>query len=107
MRRRAPIALSATSVLVALVFATPLAYLISRVAVGDVRMSSGVSDDRVQDALWRTIVLASLVAVSAALIGPALAWLVARSDVPYRRVVAVPVPLPPPLPAFRRRLALP
>lgn len=106
MRRRAPIALSATSVLVALVFATPLAYLISRVAVGDVRMSSVVSDDRVQDALWRTIVLASLVAVSAAVIGTALAWLVARSDVPYRRVFAVLVPLPLVFPSFVGALAL-
>lgn len=106
MRRRAPVALSGTSVLVALVFATPLAYLISRVAVGDVRMSSVVSDDRVQDALWRTIVLASLVAVSAAVIGTALAWLVARSDVPYRRVFAVLVPLPLVFPSFVGALAL-
>jgi iron(III) transport system permease protein len=105
-RRRAPVALSATSVLVALVFATPLTYLVSRVAVGDVPLSSVVSDDRVQDALWKTIVLASLVAASAAVIGTALAWLVARSDVPYRRVFAVLVPLPLVFPSFVGALAL-
>ena len=105
-RRRAPAALSATSAIVALVFATPLAYLVSRVAVGDVRLSSVVTDSVVQDALVRTIVLASLVAVSAAVIGTALAWMVARSDVPFRRVFAVLVPLPLVFPSFVGALAL-
>jgi iron(III) transport system permease protein len=89
-----------------LVFATPLAYLVSRVAVGDVRISSVVSDDRVQSALWKTIVLATLVAASAAVIGTALAWLVARSDVPGRRIFSVLVPLPLVFPSFVGALAL-
>ncbi len=106
LRPRAPFVLSGTSALVGLVFATPLAYLVSRVAVGDVRVSSVVSDDRVQSALWKTIVLASLVAASAAVIGTALAWLVARSDVPGRRAFAVLVPLPLVFPSFVGALAL-
>ncbi len=104
--RRAPLTLSAASAVVALGFATPLAYLISRVAVGDVRVSSVVGDDVVQDALFRTIVLATLVAASAAVVGTALAWLVARSDVPFRRVFAVLVPLPLVFPSFVGALAL-
>ncbi len=106
LRPRAPFLLSGTSALVGLVFATPLAYLVSRVAVGDVRISSVVSDDRVQSALWKTIVLATLVAASAAVIGTALAWLVARSDVPGRRIFSVLVPLPLVFPSFVGALAL-
>ncbi|HEU5082002.1 MAG TPA: iron ABC transporter permease [Acidimicrobiales bacterium] len=104
--RRAPLTLSAASALVALGFATPLAYLVSRVAVGDVRVSSVVGDEVVQDALFRTIVLATLVAASAAVVGTALAWLVARSDLPFRRVFAVLVPLPLVFPSFVGALAL-
>ncbi len=106
LRPRAPFVLSGTSALVGLVFATPLAYLVSRVAVGDVRISSVVSDDRVQSALGKTIVLATLVAASAAVIGTALAWLVARSDVPGRRIFSVLVPLPLVFPSFVGALAL-
>jgi iron(III) transport system permease protein len=105
-RRPAPFGLSAVSAVVALAFAVPLLYLISRVAVGDVSLRTVVDDEVTRDALWNTIVLATTVAASAAVIGTALAWLVARSDVPGRRIFAVLVPLPLVFPSFVGALAL-
>ncbi len=105
-RRPAPFGISLTSAAVALVFAAPLLYLVSRVAVGDVRLRTVVADPVTRDALWNTIVLATLVAVSAAVVGTALAWVVARSDVPFRRFFAVLVPLPLVFPSFVGALAL-
>ncbi len=105
-RRRAPRSLSAVSVAVGLLFVGPLTYLVSRVATGDVRLRTVIADRVVQDALVDTIVLATLVAGSAAVVGTALAWLVARSDVPGRRALAVLVPLPLVFPSFVGALAL-
>lgn len=103
---RAPWGLSLSSGAVALVFAAPLAYLISRVVVGDVDLGAVLADEVTRDALWNTVVLASLVAVSAAVVGTGLAWVVARSDIPGRRILAVLVPLPLVFPSFVGALAL-
>ena len=105
-RRPAPWGLSAVSAAVAVGFAVPLVYLVSRVVVGDVTVRSVVADEVARDALWNTVVLATSVAASAAVVGTALAWLVARSDVPGRRVFAVLVPLPLVFPSFVGALAL-
>ncbi len=105
-RTRAPWGLSLSSGAVALVFAAPLAYLISRVVVGDVDLGAVLADEVTRDALWNTVVLASLVAVSAAVVGTGLAWVVARSDIPGRRILAVLVPLPLVFPSFVGALAL-
>ena len=105
-RTRAPAGITAVSVAVALAFATPLVYLVSRVAVGDVRILTVLGDEVARDALRNTIVLATLVSASAAIVGTALAWLVARSDVPGRGIFAVLVPLPLVFPSFVGALAL-
>ena len=105
-RPPAPTGLSVASAVVALGFGVPLVYLVSRVVVGDVALRTVVVDDVTRDALWNTVVLATLVAVSAAVVGTALAWLVARSDVPFRRTLAVLVPLPLVFPSFVGALAL-
>ena len=44
-RKAAPWGLSLTSVAVAVVFAGPLLYLVSRVVVGDVAMRTVIADD--------------------------------------------------------------
>ncbi len=105
-RKAAPWGLSVTSIAIAVVFAGPLLYLVSRVVVGDVAMRTVVADEVTRDALWNTVLLASLVAVSAAVVGTALAWVVARSDIPGRRIFAVLVALPLVFPSFVGALAL-
>jgi iron(III) transport system permease protein len=105
-RKPAPRAITVVSVIVALGFAAPLVYLLSRVVVGDVDARTVLADEITRTALWNTVVLAALVAMSAMVIGTALAWLVARSDIPGRRILAVLVPLPLVFPSFVGALAL-
>lgn len=105
-RRSAPAGITTVSVVVALAFGAPIVYLASRVAVGDVALRTVVADEVTRSALWNTVVLATLVAISAAVVGTALAWLVARSDVPGRRIFSVLVPLPLVFPSFVGALAL-
>lgn len=106
MHKRAPWGLSAVSVAVAAVFATPLLYLVSRVVVGDVAASTVFADPILREALANTLILATLVGASTAVLGTATAWLVARSDVPGRRLLAVLIPLPLVFPSFVGALAL-
>ena len=105
-RKPAPLGISVVSAVVALGFAAPLVYLVSRVVVGDVPARTVLADEVMRSALWNTVVLATLVAVSAAVIGTALAWVVARSDIPGRRIFGVLVPLPLVFPSFVGALAL-
>lgn len=105
-RPRAPRGLVVGALVLSAAFATPLTYLVSRVATGDVRIQTVLTDHRIQEALARTIVLATSVSTSAAVIGTAVAWLVARTDLPARRTVAVLAALPLVFPSFVGALAL-
>ena len=55
---------------------------------------------RTLEPLWRTIQLAVLVAVAAAVLGTGLAWLAVRTDLPGRRFWRIVIPLPLVYPSF-------
>lgn len=106
MLRRPPLALTLVALAVASVFASPIVYLAWQVGRGDRSLVDVVTGDRTFSALVNTLTLATAVAVSAAVLGTALAWLVARSDLPGRRVVSVLAVLPLVFPSFVGALAL-
>lgn len=91
---------------VAAVFATPLGYLLVRNlgAAGD--LWSTLAARRSVDPLVRSLTLAATVAVSSAVAGTGLAWVVARTDVPFRRTWAALLPLPLVFPSFVGAFAL-
>jgi iron(III) transport system permease protein len=92
-------------VAVAVVFAGPLAYLVSRFVEVD-----GVVDILTARTtlvpLRSTVTLAVAVAASSAVIGTGLAWLTTRSDLPGRRAWAIAAPLPLVYPSFIGAAAL-
>jgi iron(III) transport system permease protein len=97
--------LLAVSALVACLFATPLAYL----AVRGLREGGtlGVwASGSTLGPLARTLTLGVSVAAAAAVLGTALAWLVARTDLPGRRVARLLLPLPLVMPSFIAAFAL-
>lgn len=103
---RPPGALVAVGVAVAAVFAAPLAYLALR-AVGEGREAIDVlTGAGVWQPLRSTIVLATSVAATAAVVGTGLAWVTTRTDLPFRRLWAVVAPLPLVYPSFVGAAAL-
>lgn len=85
--------------LVVIPFAAPLGYLLVR-NLEDADALSSLADTRLLDPLAQTLALGALVAVGAAIVGTALAWLVARTDVPFPRVWTVLLVLPLVIPSF-------
>jgi iron(III) transport system permease protein len=104
-RRRAPAPLAALSALVACLFATPLAYLAVRGLTEGGTLAAWTSGATLGP-LARTLVLGVSVAAASAVLGTALAWLVARTDLPGRRVARLLLPLPLVMPSFIAAFAL-
>ena len=99
-------AAGATALAVALTvpFALPFAYLLVRNA-GDLSgLWGAVSDNHLVGPLLRSLVLGASVALAAAVLGTAAAWLVARTDLRARRTWALLLclPLPTCIRAFAR-----
>lgn len=92
--------LIAIAVAVAVVFAGPFAYLVVR----NGQLGADVLDTLTRGTtlvpLARTLVLATSVAATAAVLGTGVAWLVTRTDLPGRRWLAAVAPLPLVLPSF-------
>lgn len=67
-----------------------------------VRLGASLPDtlSEVPAPLWRTVQLAVLVSVTAAVVGTGLAWLTIRTDLPFRRAWRVALVLPLALPSF-------
>ena len=104
--RAAPRGLVATGLAVAALFAVPLGYLVWRnVSLGTEALSA-LRDEDAGALLARTLILATVVAVAATVLGSLLAWLLVRTDLPGRRAWRVLVPLPLVLPSFVGALAL-
>jgi iron(III) transport system permease protein len=104
-RRRAPASLAAVSALVACLFATPLAYLAVRGLTEGGTLAAWTSGATLGP-LARTLVLGVSVAAASAVLGTALAWLVARTDLPGRRAARLLLPLPLVMPSFIAAFAL-
>lgn len=103
---RAPWRLSLTGAVVAVLFAAPFGYLVVRNLESLAAALDAIASDQVLEPLARTIWLAVTVTLSCALLGTAIAWLVVRTDLPFRRTFAVAAALPLVLPSFVAALAL-
>ncbi len=103
---RAGPGLTAAAVAVGLLFAGPFAYLVAK----NVSLATDIGALWRSESTWRplgrTLLLATTVSASAAVVGTALAWLTERSDVPGRRIWAVCAPLPLVFPSFVAASAL-
>ena len=86
-------------------FAAPLAFLLVR-TLQEGGFWSTVTDRALLAPLARSLILASAVALAAAAVGTLAAWLVARTDLPGRRVLRLLLPLPLVLPSFIGAFAL-
>ncbi|HEX2375905.1 MAG TPA: iron ABC transporter permease [Actinomycetota bacterium] len=105
-RRPAPAALVALSALVACLFATPLAYLAIRGLDEGGTVAAAWASGATLGPLARTLALGVSVAGASAVLGTALAWLVARTDLPGRRTARLLLPLPLVMPSFIAAFAL-
>lgn len=99
-------ALRAVVAVVAVAFAAPFAYLALRNGSEPGQLWDAVSSPRALEALGRSVLLATCVAVAAAVLGSACAWTVVRTDVPGRRMWRVLLPLPLVIPSFIGAFAL-
>ena len=107
MSRRGPAAaLGLAGGLVAALTLLPLAYLLVRAAGADADTWAAVLRPRTLGLVWSTVVLVAAVTGAASVLGVALAWLVVRTDLPFRRVVAVAAALPLVIPSYVVALAL-
>ncbi|CAA9520999.1 MAG: Ferric iron ABC transporter, permease protein [uncultured Solirubrobacteraceae bacterium] len=104
-RRRPPVALAAAGVLVAALAALPLAYLLVRAVGAEARAWDVVLRAETVALIGRTALLVGLVTAAAAVLGVGLAWLVVRSDLPGRGVLAVAAALPLVIPSYVVALA--
>lgn len=108
-RRRAPSAprpLTLVAVVVAALFAAPLAYLVVRtLGLGSTAIDVLLSEDAIGP-LRRTLTLAIAVSVPCAVIGTTCAWLTTRTDLPGRRIWRVVLALPLVIPSYVGALAL-
>jgi len=106
-RRRpgAALVLAGLALVASVPFALPVVYLLWRNLTAS-GLWDRLGDGRVLDPLGRTILLGLAVAVAAGVLGTALAWLVARTDVPARRTLAIALVLPLVIPSFVASFAL-
>ena len=105
-RTRPPRRLALVAVVVAALFAAPLVYLVVRtLGLGNDAVDILKSDDAVGP-LTRTVTLAVLVSVPCAVLGTTAAWLVTRTNLPFRGVWRVLLALPLVIPSYVGALAL-
>ena len=86
MRNRPSPLLVVGAVLVAVVFAGPLAYVVWRNVTTGADVLAELRAGQAMGSLARTLILAVTVSATAAALGTALAWLTVRTDLPGRRV---------------------
>ena len=104
-RTRAPVALVVPAVAAVALVVLPLAYLVIRAAEGG-SDALDVLDRGTVGLVVDTLLLVTAVTATAIAVGLPLAWLVARTDLPLRRLVAVAAPLPLVIPSYVAALAL-
>jgi iron(III) transport system permease protein len=96
----------AAGAVVACLFATPLAYLAVRGMSAGGALAAAWGSGATLVPLGRTLVLGVSVAAASAVLGTTLAWLVARTDLPGRRLARLLLPLPLVMPSFIAAFAL-
>jgi iron(III) transport system permease protein len=106
IRARAPIALAVPAVAAVALVLLPLAYLILRAGGGGLDALRVLERPGTLDLVVKTGVLVAAVTIAATAVGLPLAWLVARTDLPARRLIAIAAPLPLVIPSYVAALAL-
>ena len=105
-RRAVPLALAVPALASAAAAALPLAYLGIRAASADRDAWRVLAPDTTGRLIADTAVLVAAVVTAALLISVPLAWLLTRTNVPARRVLAVAAALPLVIPSYVAALAL-
>ena len=98
-RTRPPLALAVAGAVVAAAMVLPLGHLLLRAAEGSDPVGLVLSE-RVLGFLWATLRLAVVVTALSVVAGVATAWLVERTDVPARRLLALVAVLPLVVPTY-------
>ena len=96
LTRASDVRLSVAVGAIALVFAAPLIYLLSQTSDA----LDAIRDADIGAPLARTVMLATTCAITTAILGTSLAWLIARTDLPGRRFWRIAAPLPLVFPSF-------
>lgn len=104
--RESPLPLRLLTLVASVVLAGPAIYLVIRNFTAGSDPANLLFSERTLAPLWRTIVLATLVSVSTATLGTALAWITTRTDLPGRRIWRVLLVLPLVYPTFLGAAAL-
>lgn len=102
----APRSLRAVALLATVLLAGPGVYLVIRNFTDDADPGGLLFSERTLAPLWRTLQLATLVSMSAAVLGTGLAWLTTRTDLPFKRLFRVLLILPLVYPTFIGAAAL-
>jgi iron(III) transport system permease protein len=99
--RRAPWSLLLAGILVALVLISPLVFmLIEAAGAGPGNVLALIFRPLTAELFWNTIRLTVVVTLLCAILGTGAAWLVERTDLPFRRVWAVLLVVPLAIPDF-------
>ena len=96
---RAPLPLVLAAGVVVALLLLPLAYLVVRVAGGG-RLLEILGETTTWRLVWNTLLLAIGVVSASVLVGVPLAWLVTRTDLPWRRAWATAAALPLVIPSY-------
>ena len=105
-RRRVPLLLALPALLAAAAATLPLAYLVVRVRTADRNAWEVLALDTTGRLVADTAVLVAAVVAAALLLGVPLAWLLTRTDIPARPLLAVAAALPLVIPSYVAALAL-
>ncbi|WP_018924795.1 ABC transporter permease [Salsuginibacillus kocurii] len=85
--------------LTALVMGLPILYVVVRSFTAGADRWMTILDDRIPGLLWNTLTLTFMVTLFALILGVSLAWIVNRTDIPFKRgwqwMLALPLVIPP------------
>jgi len=98
--RRPPLPLLAAAVAAVVVMALPLVYLVIRVLDSGESAWSALWRPRTAETIATSLLLVVLVAVGVLILAVPTAWLLSRTDLPFRRVLIVLVALPLAVPSY-------
>ena len=105
-RRRPPLLLRVSAIVIAVAVLLPLVYLLIRAGESGPRFWDIVSRPETRRVFWNSVVLTALVTGTSSIIGVTLAWLTTRTDLPGRSFWAIATSLPLVLPSYVGAFAL-
>ena len=105
-RRRPPLLLRVSAIVIAVAVLLPLVYLLIRAGESGPRFWDIVSRPETRRVFWNSVVLTVLVTGTSSIIGVTLAWLTTRTDMPGRSFWAIATSLPLVLPSYVGAFAL-